>query len=171
MNRRLWWGRAARAAGAAGFAVAVIAYLVPWASGESDSNRPFASFSGWELIPISLYVMANTQFPVGLAYFAAFALPMLLAIAGLVLVPRKGRRWSTIRLILGALGFAGLGGGYLYQPSGGWPAPYFVAMGALLVAAVAASIELVADLRLGASPLAAEVTPPGDAGSREAGRN
>ena len=149
---RFVWRPWARPLETIGFAVALLAYLLPFGTATTPTGSRFA-IPGVEFFAAQLALLV---WPVGALFFGAYLLPALAAIAGLAFRSRIGRQAAVIRLSAALVGFAGLAAGYFWTDFGlDWTFGYYIALAAFVIAAVGAALRLAALVKAGS-----EAQPP-----------
>jgi hypothetical protein len=149
---RFVWRTWARPLETTGFAVALVAYLLPFGTWTAPFGGRFAIL-GVEFFAAQLALLV---WPLGALFFGAYLLPALAAITGLAFRSRVGRRAALIRLGAALVGLAGLAAGYLWTEFGlDWTFGYYIALAAFVVAAAGAAMRLTALLKVGS-----EAQPP-----------
>jgi len=127
----------------AGFATAGCAYLLPFLS---PVLPPLDNaVIGLQVFFTALYALLSEPRPWGLITFAAYGAPLIAAIAALVL-HRRPTRPAPARLIFGLVGIAGLATAYAGSRGAPWAFGYWLAVGAFVVATVAAGYRFVTTL-------------------------
>jgi hypothetical protein len=130
----------------AGFVVAAIAFILPFADPSPGSNLQTTSWSGIELVAFMFFFFLVSSH--SYVYAFVFVIPFVAAISG-VLYRRVGRVGSVARLSAGAAGFAGLAIAYAISPHDHWDVGYFAAEAGFLVATLASIATLTGALRFG----------------------
>ena len=127
----------------AGFATAGCAYLLPFLS---PVLPPLDNaVIGLQVFFTALYALLSEPRPWGLITFAAYGAPLIAAIAALFL-HRRPTRPAPARLIFGLVGIAGLATAYAGSRGAPWAFGYWLAVGAFVVATVAAGYRFVTTL-------------------------
>lgn len=142
------WRFAARRFEKAAFGVAAGAYLLPFI----QSHFPLIG----SMLGLQLFVWAFPALvmqPItGVVFFAAYGLPLIVAVIGLLRRSQDTRMSALAGLGLAAVGLAGILVGYLgLPPSTRWWAPgpgYYAAESGFVVAAIAAGVLLITSSRL-----------------------
>lgn len=135
---------------AAGFILALLAYLLPFITYDSLVGDPITK-SGVVVAAGSLLYLLTPYWYVGVILLGAVALPMLAAIAGLAFSSSTGWKSAIARMAFGAAGLMSLMWGNLLQsPFGGLG--HSMATGAFAIAAAGAGIRLLGLTSAGQGP-------------------
>lgn len=144
-----WWVGVARFAEPAGFGTAAVMYVLPFfylIRGEGVSVFASPYTYGIELFFASIAYTFSVPWPPGIWYFGQFGLPLLTAIAGLLLQKGPRRIGALARFFCAVMGLGGLTWGFLQQHLE-WQIGFYGAAAGLAVATVAAGLRSVAAFR------------------------
>jgi hypothetical protein len=131
----------------AGFVTAGCAYLLPFFSPVLPPLDNSAI--GIQIFFAALYALPREPWPWGLIAVAAFGAPFTAAITALFLHGRPTGSASIASLMFGLVGFVGLATAYVGSPGAPWAFGYWLAVGAFVVASVAAGYRLITAVRFG----------------------